>query len=522
MMGRILMRSFTRSSRTKSIPAAVFSVILAMTVTVTMTFTFTALPVYAASGTPISTADDLKAMVNDPSGSYYLTQDITVPADTALFTSAKPFKGTLDGNGHALKGYTATKVNKGYCGIILSADNATFKDIEIDDVNINVTSSSSYNVGTLTAYAYGCTFTDVEASGSIRASGTSEDGITAGGIAGAYCSSMKNCDSDVDISVSGKATYGALVAAGLSGSVKDTISGCENSGDISVSGTAHESMTASGITGKVNTASSCKNSGAVSISSSSASSIYENAGAAGIVGEASSHLTSCGNTGKISNNCGASSINDYNYAAGLAGQATYLTKCYNKGAVTFTGKAAGQECMAGGLVGYCAGTKNVTSQNYNKGKVSAALTSSSGLCTAGGIASIFNGPVNNNYNVGTVSVSGNGRVGGLAGYIGIAASGKTASCNYNGGKVSTSKGTKGSLFGYYTGADVNAKRNIYNNYYKGSLKPYGASDITWHKWTAKATKVSSFTKKKCPKLSSKYWKYSGKYKRLILKNNAEK
>lgn len=178
--------------------------------------------------------------------------------------------------------------------------------------------------------------------------------------------------------------------------------------------------------------------------------------------------------------------------------------------------------MAGGLVGSSNGIKNVTSQNYNKGKVSVSLTGTGGSCTAGGLASIFNGPVNNNYNVGTVSVSGNGRIGGLAGYIAIAASGKTASCNYNGGKVSTSKGTKGSLFGYYTGADVNAKRNIYNNYYKGSLKPYGASDITWHKWTAKATKVSSFTKKKCPKLSSKYWKYSGKYKRLILKNNAEK
>lgn len=508
--------------RKKSIPTAIFSAVLAMAVTVAMIFIFTALPVFAASGTPISSADDLKAMVNDPSGSYYLTQDITVPADTALFTWKTPFKGTLDGNGHALKGYTATKVNNGYCGIILYADNATFKDIDVDDVNINVTSSSSYNVGTLTAYAYGCTFTDVEASGTIKASGTSEDGITAGGIAGGYCSSMKNCDSDVDISVSGKATYGKLVAAGLSGSVENTISGCKNSGNISVSGTAHESMTSSGLAGYVKTATSCKNSGAVSITSSSATSINENAGAAGIAGEAYSHLTSCGNTGKITNNCNANSINDYNYVAGLAGQATYLTKCYNKGAVTFTGKAAGEECMAGGLVGYCAGTKNVTSENYNKGKVSAALTSSSGSCTAGGLASIFNGPVNNNYNVGTVSVSGNGRVGGLAGYIGIAGSGRTASCNYNGGKVSTSKGIKGSLFGYYTGADVAAKRNIYNNYYKGSVKAYGGSDITWHKWTAKATKVSSFTKKKCPKLSSKYWKYSGKYKRLILKNNAEK
>ena len=66
------------------------------------------------------------------------------------------------------------------------------------------------------------------------------------------------------------------------------------------------------------------------------------------------------------------------------------------------------------------------------------------------------------------------------------------------------------------------KRNIYNNYYKTSGKAYGAADFTWKPWLAKATKVSSITAKNCPKLSSKYWTYSGKYKRLILKNNKEK
>lgn len=33
--------------------------------------------------------------------------------------------------------------------------------------------------------------------------------------------------------------------------------------------------------------------------------------------------------------------------------------------------------------------------------------------------------------------------------------------------------------------------------------------------------VSSITSAKCPKLSSKYWVYSSKVKRLILKNNKE-
>ena len=63
----------------------------------------------AANGTAISTADDLKAMEKNPSGNYYLANDIEVPANLTLFTSYdKPFTGTLDGNGHAIKGYTYT------------------------------------------------------------------------------------------------------------------------------------------------------------------------------------------------------------------------------------------------------------------------------------------------------------------------------------------------------------------------------------------------------------------------------
>ena len=55
-----------------------FAIFLMLTVVLTMSVA--AMPAYAASGTAISTADDLKAMVNNPSGSYYLANDIEVPA----------------------------------------------------------------------------------------------------------------------------------------------------------------------------------------------------------------------------------------------------------------------------------------------------------------------------------------------------------------------------------------------------------------------------------------------------------
>ena len=62
----------------------ILTVLLALTVIFTMSFA--ALPAYAASGTAITNADDLKAMENNPSGSYYLANDIEVPEGLSLFT----------------------------------------------------------------------------------------------------------------------------------------------------------------------------------------------------------------------------------------------------------------------------------------------------------------------------------------------------------------------------------------------------------------------------------------------------
>jgi len=60
-----------------------FTLFLALTVVFTMCFA--AVPAYAASGTAITNADDLKAM--SANGNYYLANDIEVPANLILFTS---------------------------------------------------------------------------------------------------------------------------------------------------------------------------------------------------------------------------------------------------------------------------------------------------------------------------------------------------------------------------------------------------------------------------------------------------
>ena len=74
----------------------------------------------------------------------------------------------------------------------------------------------------------------------------------------------------------------------------------------------------------------------------------------------------------------------------------------------------------------------------------------------------------------------------------------------------------GEIAGYVT-----MKSSVDNNYYTGSGKKSGGECTSWVPYQSKAKKVSSITFANCPKLSSKYWTYSGKHKRLVLKNNKE-
>lgn len=63
--------------------------------------------VSAFAQTEISTEAQLRAIANNLNGSYVLTQDITLSDEwTPIGTSDNPFKGTLNGQGHTIKGLT--------------------------------------------------------------------------------------------------------------------------------------------------------------------------------------------------------------------------------------------------------------------------------------------------------------------------------------------------------------------------------------------------------------------------------
>ncbi len=493
----------------------------------------------ATDGTAISTADDLKAMEKNPSGKYYLANDIDLSGETNLILFAdknNPFKGTLDGNGKSIKGYTYTTSSwKEKVALFGNAEGATFKDLTMSNVNINMTGGGS--AAALLAMSRNCTFNGIKTAGSIKISNRyilDEDGDQTDDmcqVAGIVFSesekgTFKSCTNSINIEITHKGQY-APVAAGIAWFAgKGSVTKCTNKGNISVTHTPDPNWGSgdcevAGITefySGSTAISGCKNSGKITITGNKTT---DNAyaftsSAAGIVIETKSSVISCSNTGSISITNNAKN-HQGSTAAGIACSVVYngkkVSKCSNSGAISYKGVAArstDEICVAGVV-----GSTGKVEQTYNKGKIS---VNSNVTANAGGVAG-FCADMRNCYNTGTVTHKGKGHAGGLAATADVL--GGYVKCNYSTGKVSgsNSKLIKGQLIGYYTGGWDVMKRNIFNNYYKTSGKAYGAAGFTWKPWLATATKVSSITFSKCPKLSSTYW--TSKNGRLILKNNKE-
>ncbi len=484
-----------------------------LTIAVIFTMSFATVPAYAASGTAITTADELKAMENNPSGSYYLANDIEVPANLSLFTDYDhPFTGTLDGNGHKIKGYTYTSSEEWLdeVALFIWTKNATFKNLSMTDVNISLNQAGS--VAALAATSVNCKFIDISVSGKI----VGKYLRTAAGIL-AYNdgSSMTGCKNSADITVTDAAEGCGI--AGVAGSC-DTMKNCTNSGKISISGKITQGgFYVAGVANRIGKATSCRNSGTVTISATGSGQQIEACNAAGVAGQVDTAV-SCRNTGKVSMNATIQPIEPHMVGGVFALVQKSASKCYNKGAVSYSGKS-----YRGVYVGGVSGQARKVSQSYNKGSVTLKIPSAKSAeeNKVGGVCGTVT-DMRNCYNTGSITATGVVFIGGISGYANPWDD-KVVS-NYNTGKIkATTKGTyKGQVIGGYEGTEVVQKRNIYNNYYTGSGTGYAPAYSTQHKYVAKASKVSSIKAANCPKLSSKYWTYSSKYGRMILKNNKEK
>ena len=495
----------------------------------------------AAQEIPISSADDLRQMENNPSGSYYLTKDITVPANTVLFkTYEVQFTGTLDGKGHAINGYTYSDDKWADSASLFSyATNATFKNLKMSNVNISLRGGG--NACALVSSPTKCTFENITTSGKITVGGTASNaaGITV--MPNEKCTFIK-CVNNADITVNAyditksaeqdNIDSASGVACGIAGFASDgTAKQCSNSGKITINGDLRwgsEGITAVGLFEGIKSITASKNTGTVTAKNVSGAG-YANGTvlACGVAGQITK-MASCYNTASISasNNNKQVGVIAVGITNSASGAKTNVFRCYNKGAVQISGVAGSKAKSriisgAGGVGGL--DIYSVT-ESYNTGKVTANV-SSGNVMVGGVVASVVN--VRNCYNTGKISASASARgyIGGIAGEQSSPAKGKSsdaAACNYNTATVKEgSKISKGSILGRYEISGIYAKAAVYDNYYK-SGKPYGSMNITWKPFFAKAVKTSSMKPNKCKKLSSKYWVYSSKHKRMVLKKNKEK
>lgn len=214
----------------------------------------------------------------------------------------------------------------------------------------------------------------------------------------------------------------------------------------------------------------------------------------------------------MTNKGGKKSTTRATIAGVFRSSAKAASRCYNTGNISYKG-ACTDYSLDKAIRVQGVGTAYGTSECYNTGKITVKLTS--GTACVGGV-SYAGRKLKNCYNTGAVSLTGNGLVGGIAAefYDGYS--------NYNTGKISGKGKTlyKGEIAGN-AGYSYLDGVTVYDNYYTGSGKKSGSESTSWKPYQSKAKKVSSITFGNCSKLSSKYWTYSNKHKRLILKNNKE-
>ena len=129
-------------------------------------------------------------------------------------------------------------------------------------------------------------------------------------------------------------------------------------------------------------------------------------------------------------NCGDITSN-YSYAGGITGSSANVTNCYNNGNI-IANSYAGGITSSGGTISNCYNYKDVTS-SY-----------------AGGITS--SGTVNNCFNSGTITVTGNNPVGGIVSY-----GGNITNCHNIGNIIGLSSQLCGEIIG--AGSDVETSNN---------------------------------------------------------------
>ena len=410
--------------------------------------------------TGIYTVEDLDMIRNHLDGKFILMNDIDLTEATSeggryfndgvgwksIGTTAAPFSGILDGNGHMIIGMKIwiTSNENIYAGLFGAIKNGQIKNVGMSDTHIQITNQSSAATKTKTYAGAIAGFADskTEISNSFNTGNVTVSSLFdsyAGGLVGyAIESSIQNCYNTGNIS--------AKTAGGIAGTMAYFTSNISNSTN---SGNVKAEKYAGGITAFFSSGDiyNCNNTG----------DIDGNEISAGIASQISSAtITSSQNYGVISS---------YFLSGGIAGEIDYSTidQSMNNGSISSISPLS----ISGGIAGESNNSKIINSININE------VNSKN---YAGGIAGkLFLSTVKNCSNSGNIK-----SIDTFAG--GIAArnydSSKIINC-YNIAAIS------GNILGGITGSNDSTIENTYNI---GSINKNSSSAI-WGAITGENTGI---------------------------------
>ena len=172
----------------------------------------------------ISTTDEFLDMTNNPDAFYKLTADIDFDGETvtSLFSSSNKFTGNFDGNEKTIKNAVLTSTT--YSGLFGYTEDATIKNVKLNNISASYTSSSSSTTGfgSLVGIGVNTKILNVEVNTvafTFSASSSSGD-YSIGGLAGildgstVYNTHVSNANIDIT-QARGKVSSGLLIGKAL-------------------------------------------------------------------------------------------------------------------------------------------------------------------------------------------------------------------------------------------------------------------------------------------------------------------
>lgn len=232
--------------KTKKISAIILTFILCFGV---LTIAFADETAEVPEGyTPIYTAEDLYNIRNDLAGKYILMNDIDLSVYEnwePIGTSEAPFTGELDGNGNSILklkiNATCNSDDIVYFGLFGCIDHSTIQNIAIEEVDIRVSYSGTYDtncrIGAIAGYGYFATLTNCVTSGKINIESFAVSEV--GGLVGRCTwNGPANCANYVNINITIGSNATDVAVGGIIGISRYLAEKeCANFGNISVEGT---------------------------------------------------------------------------------------------------------------------------------------------------------------------------------------------------------------------------------------------------------------------------------------------